>query len=637
MKVVCLLPVRNGEVDLPGYLDSVRRVADTIIALDDGSTDATRELLARDPLVAEILTNPVRHGFGAWDDSANRNRLLAAVDQHHPDWIISLDADERIDEGDGRALRAFIETDALPGVAYGFRWYTMTGDLDHALPEPIWVYRLFAYRRGQRFSEQRLHFPPVPTEIPRRAYVKTTFRIQHLAGLSAERRRARYEKYREADPEMRFAYDYSGLLVASPHRAMPWQPRDPNAPALFAEAEIAALEQGARREEADDAPDLSIVVIDDGKGGGARRAVESATQPSSAEVEVIVVTSRREGGPWPEGAERVQVAPAATSALRRRAGISAATGRRVLVLDGDLTLAPGAIDRIVLGHERGFASVIGPVRNLAMNPVAAYVYRRRFAQIRERLRESVIERPPPLASRARDLLVPDDRDERDAGTRLAKLGYATLRLGEPVLEFHGDSVRSLRQGMSWAFSHGLAGGRSRSPVTALERNGGRVGFVLTVAERVGGWLRRFRHVLEITRGRRRLIMAIVERRPGDVELALIDWDPDEPAIKIVRLPSNLTVDGTEGSERRLGDLFAPLDKPPGLFTAQDAVGRPLGVQIDEIVWLRDRNLDDRLDRIARQRRAAAGDLIRVLARCRDGKRGATTLERRALLVAWWRS
>jgi glycosyltransferase involved in cell wall biosynthesis len=44
--LVCLLPVRNGADDLPAYLQSVAGFADAVVALDDGSTDTTRELLA---------------------------------------------------------------------------------------------------------------------------------------------------------------------------------------------------------------------------------------------------------------------------------------------------------------------------------------------------------------------------------------------------------------------------------------------------------------------------------------------------------------------------------------------------------------------------------------------------------------
>ena len=56
--VACLLPVRNGERDLPGWLASVRRFADVVVALDDGSTDRTFELLDADPLVRTRAPEP---------------------------------------------------------------------------------------------------------------------------------------------------------------------------------------------------------------------------------------------------------------------------------------------------------------------------------------------------------------------------------------------------------------------------------------------------------------------------------------------------------------------------------------------------------------------------------------------------
>src|SRR5690349_2284539 len=108
--IVCLLPVRNGEADLPGYFASVARFADAVVALDDGSTDGTRHVLDANPLVNIILENPVRTTYAGWDDAANRNRLLEAAAQLEPAWIMSLDADERIPADDAAVLRTFVET-----------------------------------------------------------------------------------------------------------------------------------------------------------------------------------------------------------------------------------------------------------------------------------------------------------------------------------------------------------------------------------------------------------------------------------------------------------------------------------------------------------------------------------------------
>src|SRR5205085_11963851 len=176
----CLLPVRNGERDLPECLSSATRFCDAIVALDDGSTDATRAILEEHPLVRVVLSNPPRESFSGWNDAENRKRLLAAAAELHPAWILSVDADERLEADDAEAFRAFIDTDAVPGLAYGFRHVRMWGS-EECDPKVTWVYRLFAFEPGQRFPDQRLHFDPVPTSIPRKAFVRTSIRLRHLA------------------------------------------------------------------------------------------------------------------------------------------------------------------------------------------------------------------------------------------------------------------------------------------------------------------------------------------------------------------------------------------------------------------------------------------------------------------------
>src|SRR5262245_54006379 len=97
-ELVCFLGVRNGERDLAGLLESVSHFADAVVSLDDGSTDATSDILKRHPLVKVQLSNPSRDGHSDGDDSSNRNRLLAAAAPLCPRWSLSLDADERIPE-----------------------------------------------------------------------------------------------------------------------------------------------------------------------------------------------------------------------------------------------------------------------------------------------------------------------------------------------------------------------------------------------------------------------------------------------------------------------------------------------------------------------------------------------------------
>ena len=146
-----------------------------------------------------------------------------------PGWIVSLDADERIDAADAAALRDFVQTGARPDMAYGFRVFRMVGDLDRYDQAGLWAYRLFAYAPGQRFPQDRLHFVPVPTAIDRRRFLNTTLRIQHLGGLTEEHREARFAKYAEADPGNEFQADYTNLLSAA-HGSDRWEPRPDGLP-----------------------------------------------------------------------------------------------------------------------------------------------------------------------------------------------------------------------------------------------------------------------------------------------------------------------------------------------------------------------------------------------------------------------
>jgi hypothetical protein len=245
--VICLLPVRNGAHELEGYLASASRYCDAVVALDDGSTDGTRELLESRLIVKVVLTNPRREGFAGWDDGANRNRLLQAAAELSPEWIISIDADERIDASDAAALREFLDTDAVPGCAYGFQHLRMWGE-NHYDPKFTWIYRLFAFEPDQTLPAEPLHFNPVPTAIPRSRWIRTTIRVQHLGSRDDEARLARLAKYGEVDPEGRYRKDY-GRLGEVPTGELPeWKPRPEEQQVLYAPPRGRGLDEtGARR------------------------------------------------------------------------------------------------------------------------------------------------------------------------------------------------------------------------------------------------------------------------------------------------------------------------------------------------------------------------------------------------------
>lgn len=84
MKLSVIIITRNEAVNIRACLDSVR-FADEIIVVDSESTDETPAICRE--LGAVVLTVPFR-GYGH-----QKNR---ALDQAHGEWVLSVDADERV-------------------------------------------------------------------------------------------------------------------------------------------------------------------------------------------------------------------------------------------------------------------------------------------------------------------------------------------------------------------------------------------------------------------------------------------------------------------------------------------------------------------------------------------------------------
>jgi glycosyltransferase involved in cell wall biosynthesis len=140
-----ILITKNEAGNLRACLESVAW-ADEIILVDSGSHDGTLEI-ARE-FTPHVHLHPDWPGFGP-----QKNR---ALDYATGDWVLSLDADERVTP----ALRAEIEAVLATPLAAGYRIPRLSSFcgrfMHHSGWRPDYVLRLF--RRGQgRFSEALVH------------------------------------------------------------------------------------------------------------------------------------------------------------------------------------------------------------------------------------------------------------------------------------------------------------------------------------------------------------------------------------------------------------------------------------------------------------------------------------------------
>lgn len=94
-----VLATFNEEKNLPGCLESVKDLADEIVVVDGGSSDKTIEIAKQYKAKTKITTNPpIFH--------INKQK---AIDMAKKDWILQLDADERVTKALAKEIKELLQ------------------------------------------------------------------------------------------------------------------------------------------------------------------------------------------------------------------------------------------------------------------------------------------------------------------------------------------------------------------------------------------------------------------------------------------------------------------------------------------------------------------------------------------------
>ncbi|WP_051221517.1 glycosyltransferase family 2 protein [Conexibacter woesei] len=171
---LCMI-VKDEESMLPQCLASVKDFVDELIVVDTGSTDRTVE-------IAEGFGATVLHHEWDGDFAAARNVGLEAATS---DWLMYLDADELLNEGEGEKLRALLGHTWREGI---FLVETNhVGELEDGVGVQHNALRLFRNRASYRF-EGRVHeqFAHKLPDLPERIEYSQV-RIEHFGYLGAVR------------------------------------------------------------------------------------------------------------------------------------------------------------------------------------------------------------------------------------------------------------------------------------------------------------------------------------------------------------------------------------------------------------------------------------------------------------------
>jgi dolichol-phosphate mannosyltransferase len=127
VKHLIAIPVFDEERYLPGVLEAVRRQPGDLLVIDDGSTDATPEIL-RAQRDLFTITHPENRGYGQSLIDAFR-----FARRHGYDWIITMDCDEQHEPAQIPAFCAAAEQDDADVIS-GSRYLRSHPDDD---PAPV--------------------------------------------------------------------------------------------------------------------------------------------------------------------------------------------------------------------------------------------------------------------------------------------------------------------------------------------------------------------------------------------------------------------------------------------------------------------------------------------------------------------
>jgi hypothetical protein len=229
-RLLALTAVRDEMRYLHDFVANVGRQVDGIVALDDGSTDGSAEFLSRCDEVVELIRGPPERP--AWDEVANHRALLEAALRLAPEWVICLDADERLE----RQFRMRCEGELRRAERRGYEAYSLPlrelwgSDRTYRV-DGVWGKKrrahLFRPRRDHELDTRSLHAVKAPLQARRKGkFPRADLEVYHLRMIRSEDRLARRRRYEALDPEARHqpGLGYSYLTDESGIRLRPVPP-----------------------------------------------------------------------------------------------------------------------------------------------------------------------------------------------------------------------------------------------------------------------------------------------------------------------------------------------------------------------------------------------------------------------------
>lgn len=233
-RIVLSMTVRNEENRyLNQVLLNIGQYVDEAVIIDDASSDHTGPLC--EMLLKDIPHRVIRNDTPMFsNESQLRKKQWEQTLKADPDWILCLDADEVPEEEFWLHLREMVEDPRYD--SYGFRLYDMWNMTEYR-EDKYWNAHessrvfLLRYRPEHPYvwKETPQHCGRFPSNLEQFSCCDFAYRVKHMGWAKPEDREAKYERYRQLDPDAIYGIreQYNSIMDPHPHM-VPWTEGDCN-------------------------------------------------------------------------------------------------------------------------------------------------------------------------------------------------------------------------------------------------------------------------------------------------------------------------------------------------------------------------------------------------------------------------